>query len=129
MPAAYLAADVIVSASTDPEAFGRVSVEAQAMGRRVIATDHGGSAETVVNGKTGWLVPPAQPDALADALGHVLAQTEANCDDIARRAMAHVRTHFSREVMCARTLAVYNELLPPGPSFGQCGTRRRKASD
>ena len=53
MPAAYLAADIVVSASTDPEAFGRVAVEAQAMARPVIASAHGGALETVADGHTG----------------------------------------------------------------------------
>ena len=58
MAAAYMLADVIVSASTDPEAFGRVTAEAQAMGRPVVATEHGASRETIVPDRTGWLVPP-----------------------------------------------------------------------
>ena len=53
MPAAYMLTDVVVSASTDPEAFGRVITEAQALGRPVIATDHGGARETVIQGETG----------------------------------------------------------------------------
>ena len=73
MPAAYMLADVVVSASTDPEAFGRVAAEAQAMGRPVVATDHGGAQETVLPGKTGWLVPPGDPKALTTALEEALA--------------------------------------------------------
>lgn len=65
MPAAYMLADVVVSASTRPEAFGRIAAEAQAMGRPVIATGHGGARETVQDGVTGWLVPPGDTDALA----------------------------------------------------------------
>src|SRR5688572_27234040 len=68
MAAAYCAADIVVSASTDPEAFGRVPPEAAAMGKPVIATDHGGVRETVLNGETGLLVPPGDVSALADAL-------------------------------------------------------------
>ena len=51
MPAAYMLSDVVVSASTDPEGFGRVIVEAQAMGRPVVATDHGGARETIIPGR------------------------------------------------------------------------------
>ena len=58
MPAAYMLADVVVSASTDPEAFGRVMVEAQAMGKPVVAAGHGASAELVLPGETGWLFEP-----------------------------------------------------------------------
>src|SRR5581483_8574050 len=68
MPAAYLAADIVVSASTDPEAFGRVAAEAGAMGRPVIATDHGGARETVLARRSGLLVPPGESAALAEAL-------------------------------------------------------------
>ena len=73
MPAAYMLADVVVSASSDPEGFGRVIVEAQAMGRPVVATDHGGARETIVPGVTGWLVPPRDPAALAAAIGEALS--------------------------------------------------------
>src|SRR5690606_33580660 len=73
MPAAYMLADVVVSASTDPEGFGRIVTEAQAMGKPVIATDHGGARETVLEGQTGWLVPPGDPAALAEALGRALS--------------------------------------------------------
>ena len=62
MPAALMLADVVVHASTQPEAFGRVVIEAQAMGRPVIASDLGGPVETVEHGVTGWRVPPGDPD-------------------------------------------------------------------
>ena len=65
MPAAYMLADVVVSASSDPEGFGRTIIEAQAMGRPVVATAHGGSCETIEPGITGWLVPPRDPAAPA----------------------------------------------------------------
>ncbi len=114
MPAAYLLADVVVSASTDPEAFGRVAVEAQAMGRPPIATAHGGAAETVIDGETGWLVPPGDAEALAGALERALALGQAAREALAGRAIAHVREHFGRDLMCARTIALYRELLAPG---------------
>lgn len=75
MPAAYMLTDVVVSASTDPEAFGRVVVEGQAMGRPVIASDHGAPRETILPGETGWLAPAGDPRALADALSHFLAMS------------------------------------------------------
>ncbi len=111
MPAAYMLADVVVSASTDPEAFGRVAAEAQAMGRPVIATDHGGARETVVPGETGWLVPPGDPDALTSALGEALAMTTEQRESMARSAIGHVNLNFSRTQMCAETLRVYDEVL------------------
>ncbi len=114
MPAAYMLADVVVSASTDPEAFGRVAAEAQAMGRPVIATDHGGARETVLPGETGWLVPPGDPDALAGALGEALEMTIGQRESMARSAIGHVNLNFSRVGMCAATLQVYDEVLNSG---------------
>ena len=113
MAAAYMLADVVVSASTDPEAFGRVAAEAHAMGRPVIASDHGGARETVIAGETGWLVPPGDADALAQALRAALTMTGEERETVARRAIAHVRDNFTKARMCAETLAVYDELLAP----------------
>lgn len=111
MPAAYMLSDVVVSASIEPEAFGRVLVEAQAMGRPVIGTDHGGARETVIAGETGWLVPPADPAALAAAIGRALTLGAEERSRMARAAIAHVRGRFSREAMCRDTLAVYREVV------------------
>jgi glycosyltransferase involved in cell wall biosynthesis len=113
MPAAYMLTDVVVSASTDPEGFGRVIVEAQAMGRPVVATDHGGARETIAPGVTGWLVPPGDRAALAGAIGEALALAPEQRVELARQARRHVAARFSRETMCARTIAVYEELLFP----------------
>jgi glycosyltransferase involved in cell wall biosynthesis len=113
MPAAYKLTDVVISASTDPEGFGRVVAEAQAMGRPVIATDHGGARETIVPGLTGWLVPPQDPAALAAAIAEALALGPGERAALARRAMRHVAANFTRESMCARTIAIYEELLFP----------------
>ena len=111
MAAAYMLTDVVVSASIAPEAFGRVIPEAQAMGRPVIATDHGGARETVIEGETGWLVPPSDPDALAAAIEKVLAVRGPVREILAAKAMANIREHFSTASMCAKTLAVYDEVL------------------
>ena len=115
MPAAYMLTDVVVSASTDPEAFGRVVAEAQALGRPVIASDHGGSRETVIAGETGWLTPPGDAQALADAIERVLGIGEAARRALAEKAIAHVRQNFSKDAMCAKTLDVYNEVLALTP--------------
>jgi glycosyltransferase involved in cell wall biosynthesis len=113
MSAAYMLANVVVSTSTDPEAFGRVAAEAHAMGRPVIASDHGGARETVISGETGWLVPPGDADALAQALRTALTMTSEDRDTVAQRAIAHVRKNFTKQKMCAATLDVYAELLGP----------------
>jgi len=113
MAAAYMLANVVVSPSTDPEAFGRVAAEGHAMGRPVIASDHGGARETVISGETGWLVPPGDADALAQALRTALTMTSEDRDTVAQRAIAHVRKNFTKQKMCAATLDVYAELLGP----------------
>lgn len=111
MPAAYMLTDVVVSASTDPEAFGRIAVEGQAMGRPVIATAHGATDETVLPGRTGWLTAPGDAAALAQALDRFLALSAEERDLMAHDAMDFVRSRFSKESMCASTLDVYREVL------------------
>lgn len=111
MPAAYMLADVVVSASTDPEAFGRIVIEAQALGRPVVAPDHGGARETIIPGQTGWLVPPGDKAALAGALREALGMSDAERQAYAERAVDMVRLNFSKEAMCTKTLAVYEEVL------------------
>ena len=112
MPAAYMLADVVVSPSLRPEGFGRVPAEAQAMGRRVIASAHGGACETVLDGETGWLVPPGDAAALADALREALGASADRYERMAAAGQAHVRRNFTLEGMCSATLDVYRELLP-----------------
>lgn len=121
MPAAYLLADAVVAPSTRPEAFGRVAVEAQAMGRPIIATDHGGARETVVHNETGLLVPPSDPGALAQAISQVMALDAATRDHLGRQAIAHVRSHFTNDAMCAATLEVYGELLSSAGAMSPAG--------
>ncbi len=116
MPAAYMLADVVVSASSDPEGFGRIIVEAQAMGRPVVATDHGGARETIVPRETGWLASPRNPEALAAAIAAALALGPSERSQLARRAQSHVAARFTTAAMCARTIAVYEELLFPEPA-------------
>ena len=110
MPAALMLADIVVSASTDPEAFGRVIAEAGAMGRPVIASDHGGAREQIIEGETGWLVPPGDADALAAAIERALSVSKTARASMARLAMERVRENFSKTSMCDQTLAVYREV-------------------
>ena len=111
MPAAYMLSTVVVSASTDPEGFGRIPVEAQAMGRPIIASDHGGARETILRGETGWHVPPSDPDALAQAIEEALALDPSQRAILATRSMAHVAAHFTKDIMAEKTLGVYAEIL------------------
>ncbi|MCW5772648.1 MAG: glycosyltransferase family 4 protein [Rhodospirillaceae bacterium] len=110
MAAAYMLADVVVSASTDPEAFGRTIVEAQAMGRPVIAPKHGAAPETVLDGITGWLIKPGDAEALAAGIRATLELTGDQRRQVAEAAQRNVRTHFSKETMCRKTLALYQKL-------------------
>ncbi len=111
MPAAYMLSTVVVSASTDPEGFGRIPVEAQAMGRPIIASDHGGARETILRGETGWHVPPADPDALAQAIDEALSLDPTQRAILATKSMAHVAQNFTKDIMADKTLGVYAELL------------------
>ncbi len=111
MPAALTLADVVVSASTRPEAFGRVVVEAQAMGKIIIASNHGGAIETVQHGKTGFLVQPRDPMALARALDHVLDMKQDERAAMQTAGRAAVAENFTTRAMQDATLAVYRELL------------------
>jgi glycosyltransferase involved in cell wall biosynthesis len=87
------------------------------MGRPIITTDHGGGRETVVHGATGVLVPPGDAAALAAAIGQIIALDSAARDRLGRQAIDHVRAHFTNDVMCAATLAVYRELLAPATAL------------
>ncbi len=127
MPAAYMLSDVVVSASTDPEGFGRVIIEAQAMGRPVVATDHGAARETILPGVTGWLAPPGDPAALAAAIGEALALDDAQRAAFAHRATAHVAAGYTSAAMCARTIDVYEELLFPEAAIAAPDDRRAMA--
>jgi glycosyltransferase involved in cell wall biosynthesis len=109
--AAYMLADVVVSASVQPEAFGRVAIEAQAMGRPLVATAIGGSCETVIPGVTGWLVPPHDVPAMSQALVEALSLGKEARDALALKARQHIADHFSLDGMCRRTLEVYRKVL------------------
>jgi glycosyltransferase involved in cell wall biosynthesis len=111
MPAAYLAADLVVAPSLQPEAFGRTAVEPQAMGRPILAADHGATRETVVDGQTGWLVPPGDADAWADALEQALAAGPQGWARMGLEGRTRARELFSVEAMTAATLEAYGRLM------------------
>ena len=111
MPAAYMLATVVVSPSLEPEGFGRIAIEAQAMGRPLITTDHGGSRETVLRDETGWLVTPGDVPGLTAALDEALSLDAGQRAKLATRAMSHIGAHFTNDSMSAGTLDVYAELL------------------
>ena len=111
LPAAYALADLVITPSQVPEAFGRVSAETQAMGVPVIASNLGSISETVKDKETGWLVPPGDVDALADTIRHALSLSKEQRASMGEKATAHAKASFDMQRMCSTTLAVYAELL------------------
>lgn len=118
MPAAYLAASVVVMPSTEPETFGRVAVEAQAIGTPVVVSDLGAVGETVLappevapEQRTGWRVPANDVSALAEGIAAALNLGASARDALARRARAHVEERFSLDRMGRDTLDAYVALL------------------
>lgn len=110
-PAMFMAAHIIVLPSTDPEGFGRTAIEGQAMGRIVIATNHGGARETIIDGETGFLVPPDDAGALARTLEDIMKMSDDARVAIGMRSIEAVARDFTREKFMERTLTVYNEVL------------------
>ena len=111
MPAAYAAVDLVVSAATEePEAFGRVSIEAQAMARPIVASAHGGSLETVVHGQTGWLFEPGDTVELSNVLRMGLSRPDL-CRQYATEGFRRVHQNFTTLRMCQSTLNLYEQLL------------------
>ena len=111
MPLAYSLADVVVSASTSPEAFGRVSVEAQAMGKPIIASNIGGSKETILKGKSGFLYNYEDPRELAKTINNVIELDQDSLISIGNEGRKNVTKKFDVESMCDSTLREYKKLL------------------
>jgi glycosyltransferase involved in cell wall biosynthesis len=111
IPAALMLSDVVVHASTQAEAFGRVVIEAQAMGRPVIATNLGGPSETVEHGVTGWLTAPGDVDALVAALEEALSTDARARVALGARARASVLNGYTLQAMRDATLDVYEAVL------------------
>lgn len=111
MASAYAASDVVVSASTDPEAFGRVAAEASAMAKPVVAADHGGARETVLTNVSGFPVPPGDAEAMAAALEKIIATPPHGRINMGMAGRAHIVRNYSRERMCSDTIALYRSLI------------------
>ncbi len=111
MPALYLLADLVLSTSIEPEAFGRIVIEAQSMGRLVVATNIGGACETIIDNKTGWLVDVGDVGALAAKIKELLfidpEIRKKKCLDLRQ----YIADNFSEKSMCNKTIEVYNQLL------------------
>ena len=111
MPLAYSLADVVVSASIEPEAFGRVAVESQAMGKPIIASNLGGSKETVLNKKTGFLYKHDDPRELAKNLNTVIQLNQEELKFMGNEGRKNITKKFDVEVMCDSNLREYKKLL------------------
>ncbi len=111
MPIAYSISDIVVSSSVRPEAFGRVSVESQAMEKPIIASDIGGSKETIVNGKSGFLYKSKDPRELAKVLNNVIELDKEALYSIGKEGRKNVTKKFNVEQMCQTTFTEYKKLL------------------
>jgi len=111
MPLAYSLADAVVSASIEPEAFGRVAVEAQSMGKPIIASDIGGSKETILNKKSGFLYKFDDPRELAKSLNTVIQLTEDELNLMGNEGRKNITKKYDVETMCETNLSEYKKLL------------------
>lgn len=111
MPAAYLLADFAILPTNVPESFGRAAVEPQAMGRPVIASNHGGVTETIIDGQTGWLAPVEDADAWARALARAIDLGPNKRQEMGAAGRRRARQLYSADAMCAQTLAAYERVL------------------
>ena len=111
MPLAYSLADLVVSASTEPEAFGRVAVEAQAMGKPIVASDLGGSKETILKGKSGFLYKHDDARQLAKTLNTVIELDQDSLNSMGNEGRKNITKKFDVEAMCDSTLREYKKLL------------------
>ena len=111
MPLAYSLADVVVSASIEPEAFGRIAVESQSMGKPIIASNIGGSKETVLNKKTGFLYKHDDPRELAKSLNTVIQLNQEELKLMGNEGRKNVAKKFDVELMCDSNLREYKKLL------------------
>jgi glycosyltransferase involved in cell wall biosynthesis len=111
MPVAYKLADVVVSSSIEPEAFGRVAVESQAMNKPIIASNLGGSKETVLNSKSGFLYKHDDPNELASIINKVMEMDKESIDLMGKEGRKNVELKFNVDLMCQTTFTEYKKLL------------------
>ncbi|MCI7421416.1 MAG: glycosyltransferase family 4 protein [Alphaproteobacteria bacterium] len=111
IPAAMMVSDVVLSTSIEPEAFGRIAIEGQAMGRVVVASNIGGSVETVIDGVTGRLYESTSAQALSEAIEWALHLSTDEREKIGAAGIKNVKEHFTKQIMCDKTIAVYKELI------------------
>ena len=111
MPLAYSTADIVISASTKPEAFGRVAIEGQAMKKITIATNIGGSLETIINGETGFLVENKEIADFTSKIDKALSLSQKESQEIGNAARENILKNFTNQRMFDSTIEVYKKLL------------------
>ena len=111
MPLAYYLSDVVVSSSIEPEAFGRVSIEAQSMKKPIIASNIGGSNETIIDNKTGLLFESGNPQALSNKLKEIIKLDTLTLDLMGNEGRKNVLNRFNIEKMCFNTYSEYKKLI------------------
>jgi len=111
IPVVYYASDMVVSSSIEPEAFGRISVEAQAMRKPILASNHGGSKETIIDGKSGFLFDNNNPESLAENLNKLIEMDKDKLQSIGNEGRKNVLKKFDVEKMCYSTFLEYKKLI------------------
>ena len=111
MPVVYSISNLVCSCSSEPEAFGRVSVEAQAMELPIVASNIGGSTETIVKDKTGFLFKSGDPKALADMINMVMQKDYNSLKTIGFEGRKNVIKKFDVDKMCQTTFTEYKKLI------------------
>ncbi len=111
MPVAYSVSSVIVSASIEPEAFGRISVEAQSMKKPIVASDIGGSKETIVDNKTGLLFSSSDHHSLSEKLDFIFRLDDTSLNVMGNNGRKNVQKKFNVEKMCFSTYSEYKKLI------------------
>ena len=111
MPLAYKVSDIIVSSSTEPEAFGRISVEAQAMKKPIVASNIGGSMETIVDNKTGLLFSSSDHHSLSEKLDFIFRLDDTSLNVMGNNGRKNVQKKFNVEKMCFSTYSEYKKLI------------------
>jgi glycosyltransferase involved in cell wall biosynthesis len=111
MALAYKVSDIVISASIEPEAFGRVVVEAQSMEKPIIASDIGGSNETIIDEKTGFLFESNNAKSLSKKILKVLSMDETSLQSIGKEGRKNIIQKFNVEKMCFSTYSEYKRIL------------------
>ena len=111
MPVAYRLANLVCSCSIEPEAFGRVSVEAQAMELPIVASNIGGSTETIVKDKTGFLFKSGDPNDLAESIKMIMKKDYNSLKSIGFEGRKNVLKKFDVDKMCNSTFTEYKKLV------------------